>query len=110
MEEQIKTPAKRGPKPKVVEPVIEEAVVADVEQHEEPVEHVVPHVEEVKVHEKPVGVSIDRNHVWYTVRQGDSLEYIASRFSRTEAEIAKVNNIPLQGRLISGTALKIYLD
>ena len=30
MEEQIKKPAKRGPKPKAVEPVIEEAVVADV--------------------------------------------------------------------------------
>lgn len=110
MEEQIKAPAKRGPKPKAVEPVIEEAFVADVEQHEEPVEHVVHHVEEVKVPEKPVVTPIDRNHVWYTVRQGDSLEYIASRFSRTEAEIAKVNNIPLQGRLISGTALKIYLD
>ena len=106
MEEQIKTPAKRGPKPKAVEPVIEEAVVADVEQHEAPVKHVGPHVEEVKAPEKPA----DRNHVWYTVRQGDSLEYIASRFHRTESEIAKVNNIPLEGRLISGTSLKIYLD
>ena len=106
MEEQIKKPAKRGPKPKVVEPVVEEAVVADVEQHEEPVEHVVPHVEKIKTTENPA----DRNHVWYTVRQGDSLEYIASRFCRTEEEIARVNNIPLQGRLISGTALKIYLD
>lgn len=110
MEEQIKTPAKRGPKPKAVEPVIEESVVADVEQHEEPIEHVVPQVEEVKAPEEPVGVSIDRNHVWYTVRQGDSLEDIASRFNRTEAEIAQANNIPLQGRLISGTSLKIYLD
>ncbi len=106
MEEQIKTPAKRGPKPKAVEPVIEEAVVADVEQHEAPVEHVVPRVKEVKAPEKPV----DRKHVWYTVRQGDSLEYIASRFHRTEAEIARVNNIPLDGRLISGITLKIYLD
>ena len=106
MEEQIKTPAKRGPKPKAAEPVIEKAVVADVEQHEAPIKHVVPHVEEVKAPEK----SADRNHVWYTVRQGDSLEYIASRFHRTEAEIARVNNIPLDSRLISDTTLKIYLD
>ena len=59
MEEQIKKPAKRGPKPKAVEPVVEEAVVADVEQHEDHVEHVVPHDEKIKTTEKPA----DSNHV-----------------------------------------------
>lgn len=117
MEEQIKQANKRGPKQKESrEQVPQEQVEIPQEENlkketeeivkEEPIETVLPSellMDEPKVF--PI-----RRQVHYIVKKRDSLEDIAERFNKTEAEIAKDNNLSLNIPLCAGTSLLIYLD
>ena len=112
MEEQIKQTTKRGSKSKgVPQEVTKETIEISQEEllekdlkkmvEQEPIQTTVPC--------EPAASPI-RKQVHYIVKERDSLEDIAERFNKTEAEIAKDNNLSLNIPLCAGTSLLIYLD